>query len=161
MRQSRGFNFNKSSLVREGFASVRSTLAGVAETGSETAQRLEGFASVRSTLAGLAERGSETAKRLESKKKQSLTACGGAPFTQGSLKTSRQPKFLLPTFLFKEKYGAYFSFQRKVRSKKVRGVYINRYKKGRKGDCGWRIGAAHSAKQKVSVQTPSLCPKIY
>ena len=95
------------------------------------------------------------------KKKQSLTACGGAPFTQGSLKTSRQPKFLLPTFLFKEKYGAYFSFQRKVRSKKVRCVYINRYKKGREGDCGWRIGAAHSAKQKVSVQTPSLCPKIY
>ena len=36
---------------------MRSTLAGVAETGSETAQRLEGFASVRSTLAGLAERG--------------------------------------------------------------------------------------------------------
>ena len=65
MRQSRGFNFNKSSLVREGFASVRSTLAGLAETGSETAQRLEGFASVRSTLAGLAERGSETAQRLE------------------------------------------------------------------------------------------------
>ena len=32
-------------------------LAGVAKTGSETAQRLEGFASVRSTLAGLAERG--------------------------------------------------------------------------------------------------------
>ena len=28
----------------KGFASVRSTLAGVAETGSETAQRLEGFA---------------------------------------------------------------------------------------------------------------------
>ena len=41
----------------KGFASVRSTLAGVAERGSETAQRLEGFASVRSTLAGLAERG--------------------------------------------------------------------------------------------------------
>ena len=36
---------------------MRSMLAGVAETGSETAQRLEGFASVRSTLAGLAERG--------------------------------------------------------------------------------------------------------
>ena len=44
---------------------MRSMLAGVAETGSETAQRLEGFASVRSTLAGLAERGSETAQRLE------------------------------------------------------------------------------------------------
>ena len=41
----------------EGFAGVRSTLAGVAETGSETAKRLEGFASVRSTLASLAERG--------------------------------------------------------------------------------------------------------
>ena len=37
---------------------MRSTLAGVAETGSETAQRLEGFASVRSTLAGVAETGS-------------------------------------------------------------------------------------------------------
>ena len=36
---------------------MRSMLAGVAKTGSETAQRLEGFASVRSTLAGLAERG--------------------------------------------------------------------------------------------------------
>ena len=44
-------------LCVKGFASVRSTLAGVAETGSETAQRLEGFASVRGTLAGLAERG--------------------------------------------------------------------------------------------------------
>ena len=72
----------------KGFASVRSTLAGLAERGSETAQRLEGFASVRSTLAGLAERGSETAQRLEGcKKKQSLTAFGGAPFTQGSRKT--------------------------------------------------------------------------
>ena len=101
---------------------------------------VKGFASVRSTLAGLAERGSETAKRLESKKKQSLTACGGAPFTQGSLKTSRQPKFLLPTFLFKEKYGAYFSFQRKVRSKKVRGVYINRYKRGGKATAGGGSG---------------------
>ena len=37
---------------------MRSMLAGVAETGSETAQRLEGFASVRSTLAGVAETGS-------------------------------------------------------------------------------------------------------
>ena len=63
---------------------MRSMLAGVAETGSETAQRLEGFASVRSTLAGVAETGSETAQRLEGCKKQSLTACGGAPFTQGS-----------------------------------------------------------------------------
>ena len=44
---------------------MRSMLAGVAETGSETAQRLEGFASARSALAGLAERGSETAQRLE------------------------------------------------------------------------------------------------
>ena len=35
-------DFNKPSLVREGFASVRSTLAGLAERGSETAQRLEG-----------------------------------------------------------------------------------------------------------------------
>ncbi len=41
----------------KGFASMRSMLAGLAERGSETAQRLEGFASVRSTLAGLAERG--------------------------------------------------------------------------------------------------------
>ena len=40
----------------KGFASVRSTLAGVAETGSETAQRLERFASARSALADLAER---------------------------------------------------------------------------------------------------------
>ena len=54
-------NFNYRGVFRlpcvKGFAIVRSTLAGVAETGSETAQRLEGFASVRSTLAGLAERG--------------------------------------------------------------------------------------------------------
>ena len=48
---------------------MRSMLAGVAETGSETAQRLEGFASVRSTLAGVAETGSETAQRLEGCKK--------------------------------------------------------------------------------------------
>ncbi|MCI6971409.1 MAG: hypothetical protein MR916_02915, partial [Eubacterium sp.] len=42
---------------------------------------------MRSTLAGVAETGSETAQRLEClKKKQSLTAFGGAPFTQGSLK---------------------------------------------------------------------------
>ena len=58
---------------------MRSMLAGVAETGSETAQRLEGFASMRSMLAGVAETGC--------KKKQSLTAFGGAPFTQGSRKT--------------------------------------------------------------------------
>ena len=43
---------------------MRSMLAGVAETGSETAKRLEGFASVRSTLAGVAETGSETAERF-------------------------------------------------------------------------------------------------
>ena len=43
--------------LHKGFASMRSMLAGVAETGSETAQRLEGFASVRSTLAGVAETG--------------------------------------------------------------------------------------------------------
>ena len=94
----------------KGFASVRSTLAGVAETGSETAQRLEGFASVRSTLAGLAEtssmrlpcvRGGGPRERWKGFasvrstlagvaetgcKKQSLTACGGAPFTQRSQK---------------------------------------------------------------------------
>ena len=58
-------------------------------------------------------------------KKQSLTACGGAPFTQGSLKT---PHILLDNRSFfcllffskkstvKEKYG-----QRKVRAKKSRG----------------------------------------
>ena len=44
---------------------MRSTLAGLAETGSETAQRLGGFASVRSTLAGVAETDLETAQRLE------------------------------------------------------------------------------------------------
>ena len=47
---------------------MRSTLAGVAETGSETAQRLEEFASVRSMLAGVAETASEAAQRLECKK---------------------------------------------------------------------------------------------
>ena len=131
----------------KGFASVRSTLAGVAETGSETAQRLEGFASVRSTLAGVAETGSETAQRLEGFasvrstlagvaetgsmrlpcvrgggprerwkgfasvrstlagvaetgcKKQSLTACGGAPFTQGSLFINC-PSLLFSLFVF-------------------------------------------------------------
>ena len=41
----------------KGFASARSAIAGVAETGSETAQRLEGFASARSALAGVAETG--------------------------------------------------------------------------------------------------------
>ena len=66
---------------------MRSMLAGVAETGSETAKRLEGFASVRSTLAGVAETGSETAQRLEGCKKQSLSRLAPtAPFTQGSLK---------------------------------------------------------------------------
>ena len=48
----------------EGFASVRSTLAGLAERGSETAQRLEGFASARSALAGLAERRAGGSRRL-------------------------------------------------------------------------------------------------
>ena len=42
VRQSRGMIKISSLLFREGFASVRSTLAGVAETGSEIAQRLEG-----------------------------------------------------------------------------------------------------------------------
>ena len=67
--------------------------AGFADRGSETAKRLEGFASVRSTLAGLAEtglnvpplcKGRGTTKWWKGCKKQSLTACGGAPFTQGS-----------------------------------------------------------------------------
>ena len=141
MRQSRGL-IKRLPCVK-GFASVRSTLAGVAETGSETAQRLEGFASVRSTLAGVAETGCKKTiphrlrrsslytrdlqvcgaclqasprgvrkprsgwrdlrvceARLQASprrvrkprsgwrvvKKQSLTAFGGAPFTQGSLK---------------------------------------------------------------------------
>ena len=114
----------------KGFASVRSTLAGVAETGSETAQRLEGFASVRSTLAGVAETGSmrlpcvrgggprERWKGFASVrstlagvaetgcKKQSLTACGGAPFTQRSQKhafsinTRRRRTFSLRFSLF-------------------------------------------------------------
>ena len=75
---------------------MRSMLAGVAETGSETAQRLEGFASMRSMLAGVAEtglnvpplcKGRGTTKWWKGCKKQSLTACGGAPFTQRSLKT--------------------------------------------------------------------------
>ena len=35
---------------------------------------------------------------------------------------------------------AYFSFQRKVRSKKVRGVYINRYKRGGKATAGGGSG---------------------
>ena len=114
----------------KGFASVRSTLAGVAETGSETAQRLEGFASVRSTLAGLAEtssmrlpcvRGGGPRERWKGFasvrstlagvaetgcKKQSLTACGGAPFTQRSQKhafsinTRRRRTFSLRFSLF-------------------------------------------------------------
>ena len=48
----------------KGFASMRSMLAGVAETGSETAQRLERFASARSALAGLAERREGGSRRL-------------------------------------------------------------------------------------------------
>ena len=79
----------------EGFASVRSTLAGVAETGSETAQRLEGFASVRSTLAGVAETGCK--KTIPHRLRRS------------SLYT-REPKNSPIT----EVSFAYFSFQRKV-----------------------------------------------
>ena len=72
---------------------------------------VKGFASVRSTLAGVAETGSETAQRLEGCKKQSLSRLAPtAPFTQGSRNYPRLLKFLLPTFLSKEKYG-----QRKVR----------------------------------------------
>ena len=43
---------------------MRSMLAGVAETGAETAQRLERFASARSALAGLAERRMGGSRRL-------------------------------------------------------------------------------------------------
>ena len=50
-------------------------LAGVAETGSETAQRLEGFANVQSTLAGVAETGCNNPS----------PPAPTAPFTQGSL----------------------------------------------------------------------------
>ena len=46
---------------------MRSMLAGVAETGSETAQRLERFASARSALAGLAERRMGGSRRLTDK----------------------------------------------------------------------------------------------
>ena len=60
-------------------------------------ERWKGFASVRSTLAGVAETGC---------KKQSLTACGGAPFTQRSQKhafsinTRRRRTFSLRFSLF-------------------------------------------------------------
>ena len=70
--------------MREGFASVRSTLAGVAETGSETAQRLEGFASMRSMLAGVAETGSETAQRLECKKNNPSPPSAELPLHKGA-----------------------------------------------------------------------------
>ena len=76
----------------KGFASMRSMLAGVAETGSETAQRLEGFASVRSTLAGLAERGSETAQRLEGceKNNSSPPAAESKPNNQNRTKNKTE-----------------------------------------------------------------------
>ena len=71
---------------------MRSMLAGVAETGSETAQRLEGFASMRSMLAGLAERGC---------KKQSLSRLAPtAPFTQRSRKTRHFNHLAAPPHLF-------------------------------------------------------------
>ena len=76
----------------KGFASMRSMLAGVAETGSETAQRLEGFASVRSTLAGLAETGSETAQRLEvcEKNNSSPPAAESKPNNQNRTKNKTE-----------------------------------------------------------------------
>ena len=76
---------------------------------------VKGFASVRSTLAGVAETGSETAQRLEGCKKQSLSRLAPtAPFTQRSLKTlhklpNNQSFFCLLFFskksTVKEKYG--------------------------------------------------------
>ena len=71
---------------------MRSMLAGVAKTGSETAQRLEGFASVRSTLAGLAERGSETAQRLEGceKNNSSPPAAESKPINQNRTKNKTE-----------------------------------------------------------------------
>ena len=90
---------------------MRSTLAGVAEMGLNvpslckgrgTTKWWKGFASVRSTLAGLAERGC--------KKKQSLTACGGAPFTQGSLfliKSRLCRASSLPSSLFSPRSGLF------------------------------------------------------
>ena len=127
-------NFNYRGVFRlpcvKGCASVRSTLAGVAETGSETGQTFEGFAGGRSTLAGVAGTGSmrvpcvrgggprERWKGFASVrstlagvaetgcKKQSLTACGGAPFTQRSQKhafsinTRRRRTFSLRFSLF-------------------------------------------------------------
>ena len=124
-------------LCVKGFASVRSTLAGVAETDSETAQRLEGFASMRSTLASVAETGSGGPRTLINSlpcvrgggprsggrdlqvcgaclqasprrvvKKQSLTAFGGAPFTQGSLLTNCASfRFSLFDFLSEQRFG--------------------------------------------------------
>ena len=93
-------------LCVKGFASVRSTLAGLAERGSETAKRLEskknnpsppaaelplhkGFASVRSMLAGVAETGSETAQRLEGCKKNnpSVGLRRQLPLHKGAYKT--------------------------------------------------------------------------
>ena len=117
---------------------MRSALAGVAETGSETAQRLEGFASVRSTLAGVAERGSETAQRLESCKK---TIPHRLPRSSLYTKEPENSPIIEVSFAFLQKpclcsnlklctYSpitkvsfAYFSFQRKVRSKKSRGEF--------------------------------------
>ena len=85
---------------------MRSTLAGVAETGLNvpplckgrgTAKWWKGFASMRSMLAGVAETGC---------KKQSLTAFGGAPFTQGSLLTNCASfRFSLFDFLSEQRFG--------------------------------------------------------
>ena len=63
---------------------MRSMLAGVAERGSETAQRLEGFASMRSMLAGVAETGSETAQRLESCKNNPSPPSAELPLHKGA-----------------------------------------------------------------------------
>ena len=124
---------------------MRSTLAGVAETGSETAQRLEGFASMRSMLAGVAETGCKKTipHRLRRSRTRLGDACKHAPHTRKSLYT-KEPEnspIIEVSFAFLQKpclcsnlklctYSpitkvsfAYFSFQRKVRSKKSRGEF--------------------------------------
>ena len=83
---------------------------------------VKGFASVRSTLAGVAERGSETAQRLEGCKKTiPQSACADSSIYTREPENSPITEVSFAYFSFQRKVRCLLFFSKKVRSKKSTG----------------------------------------
>ena len=80
---------------------------------------VKGFASVRSTLAGVAETGSETAQRLEGCKKTiPQSACADSSIYTREPENSPITEVSFAYFSFQRKVRCLLFFSKKVRSKK-------------------------------------------